>query len=517
MQTLVNDGENVDFENSVKNVVNTYTTAELNNLGQINEPRDCGIYVFLFIKKADVQKVFDSRKKLVQSLYDTANDLAKDLNYGSALKYYYFANLLLNSIPETSIEYRGKNLSIDIPHKITSIIEETRFQIIKNDKVSDQKREITFRVTVDGNPVKSLDYKFFDGHSQVFANSRDGISRITLVGSSTRWDELTLTVKYKYYENREEIAAVGQLWGIVSAYNAKITQKIRLDEPIALKQEEIGIADAFTNQNLLITNSVGEVVTSNDITVNSVSLASQIVDIKKSIPDNLNKLKGYFNSNISVPEWELDDFLSKKLTQMKRFNNLELIDKSTRQNINNTYEGWEFRQLTGNTHYPSVNLRSNEYLVPDFDSTGKLVDVNFGTLDGLYDQFKRASTFGDDWDKRQVIVKFVEKYRTAYMTRDIDQLGTMFADEAVIIVGRVLQVDENDDKDFVLSKTNKNQPTVEYLQQTKKEFLTRQQNLFNTKRDIHLGFTSFDIRKKIRNRNLWCFDETELYFNQLFG
>ena len=209
----------------------------------------------------------------------------------------------------------------------------------------------------------------------------------------------------------------------------------------------------------------------------------------------MNNIVNYFNESELPETWNEDRFFSDKVAAIERLNNLDLSTKSARRNIDKTYDGWEYRQLNGTTFYPSINLRAKEYLFPDFDALGNLVDVNFGIIDGMYDEFKRASTFGNDWEKRQVIIKFVEKYRTAYLTRDISQLSTMFADEAVIIVGRVLQADPDDKSRYEIDPTG-DQPDVEYLRLTKQNFIARQDQIFNSRRDIHLGFSTFEIRRK---------------------
>tara|TARA_R110000868_G_scaffold294140_1_gene554692 strand:+ start:23523 stop:25430 length:1908 start_codon:yes stop_codon:yes gene_type:complete len=498
--TLQGDDKNVSFDRTVENVVSTYASASLNNLEQINDRRDCGIFVFLYITKDAVEATFRNRAKLVQDIFKKAESYELKYNYASALKYYYFSNILLNSIPSnisSELEVGGLGMNVEIPSRISSILSNARFEVIRDEMLSEKKREITLGVTVDGYDAKSLDFEFWDGNEQIFARSQDGTSIISLIGSSVKLTKINVSVKYKYYENKDEIKEVGELWNLVSAANIKSSQDVRLDAPVIKKVEEYGLADVEENAALNITSSVGEAVSLNDgSSLNEISNAIEAVNIEELMPENIDNLKKYFNQDIKLNSWENDDFLSDKLARVEKFNNIDISSLSSRQNINNTYEGWEFRQLTANTYYPSLSMQSKEYLVPDFDSTGALQDVNFGIMDDIYDGFKRSSTFGKDWDKRQVIIKFVEKYRTAYLSRDLSQLDVMFAEEAVIIVGRVLKVDEKDNTDFVFEQESDKQPSVEYLQFTKKDFLKRQGELFTSKPDIHLGFTTFDIRKK---------------------
>jgi len=233
--------------------------------------------------------------------------------------------------------------------------------------------------------------------------------------------------------------------------------------------------------------------------------------LKEIVPDHLKNVQAYFNEEKANDVWEQDEFLSSKLERLERHNNLSISNNTSKSNINKTLEGWEFRQLSSTARYPSVNMQSKEYLIPDFDSTGAVVDVNFGIMDGMYDEFRRQSTYGKDWDKRQVMIKFVEKYRTAYMTRDLSQLGTMFADQAVIITGRVLRADANDNNNFAYEQNQPTQPNVEYLRQTKDEFIARQKVLFETKPDIHLGFSTFNIIRKNNQEGIYGISMRQSY------
>ncbi len=487
------ENETQNYESKVEGVVKTYASGALNNLQNYKEPRDCGIYAFYYVKRDEIDKIFDYRKQLVKDIFDKAERYADDQNYAAALKYYYFSSILLNSIPVSRVEHKGMALEIEIGSRISDIISNTRFEVINDEMVSDKRREITVSITVNGKPAKSLDFNFWDGSNQIFAKSIDGTALITLFGSSTKFNELQLRVKYKYFENKDEIKEVGELWALVNAINISNRQKLKLEvqpkpKPEAL--EEFGLASVTDNIELHFTADDGEEVED----LNTVEKALNAEELKEVIPEHLVSLEDYFNKDVANAEWEQDEFLANKLQKMKKFNKLDISKISSRQNINNTYEGWEFRQMSANATYQSMNMQSKEYVVPDFDTTGQMMDVNFGILDGLYDSFRRASTFGDDWDKRQVIIKFVEKYRTAYLTRDMEQLEVMFADEAVIIVGRVLKPDYEDTNKYELD--TKDEQKVEYLRFTKQEFLNRQSRIFDVQPDIHLGFTTFEIKKK---------------------
>ena len=145
--------------------------------------------------------------------------------------------------------------------------------------------------------------------------------------------------------------------------------------------------------------------------------------------------------------------------------------------------------------YKSLNKQSIEYLILDFDTTGKFNDINFGITEGLYKTFVEQGKYGNDWGNRQVIIKFVERYRTAFLSRDIKMLDSLFADEAVIIIGREIKKTKSKDV-YQYSKMNESQPEYEKTQYTKKQYLKNQELEFNKQDDLFVGFSTFKISKK---------------------
>lgn len=541
------------YKEEVEGIVKTYSAAQLRNLRTFKEPRECGIYVFRYIEKEAVNEIFDDRKSLVKNIFDKAVEFEKDRNYANALKYYYYSIVLLNSIPESSLEYNGVNLYTEPGFRIPQIMQSVRFEVINDEMITNKEREITIAVVnMEGDKVKTLDFSFWDGNDLVSAKSIDGTATINLFGASTQFSDLDLNIKYDYYENKDEIKEVGDLWELVQRPRFNYSKKLRLGEPTTpeekAEQEKIKeevqlepVDDSFTLNTFMgefentqatdTDNEAGE-DSSNQIgpeaggdlaeaeemdnmethsEENASSNAVSPEELQEIVPDHLTGLKGYFNEEKKVDNWESDEFLSNKLANIENFNNLTVSNNTSKSDINKTMEGWEFRQLTSTARYPSVKMQSKEYLVPDFDSTGTLTDVNFGIMDGMYEEFRRASKFGKDWDKRQMMIKFVEKYRTAYMTRNVEQLGTMFAEQAVIITGRVLRVDEKANNNFAYEQNQEQQPDVEYLRETKNEFLERQERLFNTKPDIHLGFSTFNIIRKNNQEGIYGISMRQAY------
>lgn len=187
-----------------------------------------------------------------------------------------------------------------------------------------------------------------------------------------------------------------------------------------------------------------------------------------------------------------DPFLAKKTKRLFEYNNPTIAEFVINADINKTTTGWEVRKIPVLSRYSSIRKQAFENLIFDFGESGKLQDVNFAIMGDLYNSFVEQATYGNDWGNRQIIIKFIERYRTAYMTRDLDTISKIFSDNALIIVGRMLQTKQMQ-ADVQYEKLNERQPQYEYLRFTKDQYLKRQERIFETQRDIFLGFSTFKI------------------------
>lgn len=479
-----------DFKEVSDNILKTYSTATLKNVESIRTPVDNKIEVFHFIKKSEVTKIYQERKQLVFNIYDQAVKFAKDANYGYALKWYYFSLILMNSIPEQNIKYHELNLTTTISANINSILQKVRLNLISQKRKNDKELEFKFAATLDDKPIQYLEFSFFDGYDLLNAQVTDGVAIVYLIGSSTQLQSLSLAVRYSYYEARNEINEVGQLWDLVQKPIFKNNIVLNLQE------QKANIEKAIANKS---EQDKADLTESNDEVIAVVNNADVIPSLTVSkITNSINTLTNLANKGMVdslLKTYKSDAFLSSKLSSLFDYNGTTIVNEKIKGEINKTYDGFEYRKVTAVNKYGSLSKQTKEYLVFDFNKEGVLTDVNFGIIDDLYQKFVQQAQYGNDWKNRQVIIKFMERYRTAYMTRNLDMLSNMFADEAVIIVGRVLKKGQQK-KNYDYVPIGENQPDVEYLRYTKTEYLKRQKQVFDAQKDIFLGFSNFNIMRK---------------------
>jgi len=486
-------GSDNNLNESVSKILKTYSTASLSNVDSKKDFSGGQSFIIRYIKKDVVAKIFEKRKELAYELFQNAIDFEGNANHGDALKYYYYSAILMNSIPEQNIKFESTNLKSEVPKRINSILHNIKFNLVASNKKSENEMVVTYAINVNNRPSVNLQFSFWDGNNFIDVEGKDGVANIDLLGGSVNFDKLDVRVKYAYYSNRGEIKEVSELWDLVDR------PKFNSDLQVKIKNSTVVMAEPNPKQVLVEesnSNYSKEVIKSSRFTLNlnnkdTCKIVNKIGEEAITYLELLergdrNKLREFLAD---------DQYLIKKTDDLLKFNKVKILDDVLSADLNKTTSGYEIRKIRVINNYKSINKQTTEYLILDFDETGKIYDVNFGIIENLYDDFVNQAMYGDDWGNRQTIIKFMEKYRTAYLARDMEVLDKIFAEDALIIVGRLLKTKKSDDAVSYV-KLNNTQPNFEQIKYTKSEFLKRQKRIFDGREDIFLDFSKFAMHRK---------------------
>lgn len=497
-------------EETAQNIISTYSGATLRNVKTITSQHDEKIAVFHYISKEEVENLFNEREKLIHNIFKKAEEYQKDNNIGYALKHYYFSLILMNSIPRNSLNYEGANLTTEIPSRINNIIANTKFALKEDRKISDVERELVFEIKTFDKPVQNIDFSFWDGSSQVQVPSTDGEGIFRLYGASINFNELKVDVKYSYYESREEIKEVAELWNLVKKPIFKSDKEVKLTkltvepkklEVIKKKRESSGVINEITQGKFKLNIDNKDSCSVTEKIGTETLLLLELLEKK-----DFKKIESLFGS---------DPYLIDKIKKVLKYNSPMIIGNQFDVQVSKTDFGWELRRIKMLNKYPTLRKQTTEYLVVDFTNEGELYDLNFGIIDELYDKFIKQSAFGKDWGNRHQIIKFVEKYRTAFLCRDTNVLDSLFADEALIIVGRVIQKTKLPDIQY--KQISGYEPDVRYIRFTKTEYLKNLKRVFNANPDIFLGFSTFNIARKNNQEGVYGITMRQNYHSSSYA
>ena len=498
------------LEDNVESILNTHAAATLRNVNTIKRSTNDGrIEAFCYLKKNEVEKIWEERKQLIADMVEKAHLYIVENNVSHALKLNYFAALLLNSLPDQNVDYKGVNYTTEIPKKVNEILLNTHFAYLGDSLISENEREVTLRMMYRKKPAAIVDFVFWDGANQVAVQGRDGMATFRLVGASVKFEELKLNIKTAYYENRKEYGIIETLWDLVKRPEFHAFKVVRLEK-----------TEAHPAQLVL---PEGPMFTSRDYKYNfdiayeeGITVAKHVAQTIMLEASQLLEILEEGNLDDVASSYTYDPFLFEKISDYVTHNQPKPLDRNIGGVLNKTKSGWELRRIRMLHTYPTIHKQTTEYLVLDFDENGELIDLNTCISDGLYQKFVMQAEHGNDWGNRQEIIKFLEKYRTAYLTRDIKTVDMMFAEEAIIIVGRKLETRKLPEN-MVRYEPFGRQPGYDYIKLTKKEYLQRQRRIFQSVEDIFLDFSTFNIVRKNSHPSIYGVEMRQTYLSTNYG
>ena len=148
----------------------------------------------------------------------------------------------------------------------------------------------------------------------------------------------------------------------------------------------------------------------------------------------------------------------------------------------NLKNGYIVRQIpliinVGNNEFGSGNYQE---AVVEFDRNGVISDFRFALDRQLSESMERC---GDvvELERKLIILGYVERFRTAYNTKDINFLEQVFSDDALIITGKTVMTKKAGD--FGGASID-----VVYTKQTKQQYLTNLRRAFQRNKYIKVEF-----------------------------
>lgn len=137
-------------------------------------------------------------------------------------------------------------------------------------------------------------------------------------------------------------------------------------------------------------------------------------------------------------------------------------------------------------------------LVIDLDKKGTIIAVMLAMDKNIYKQqfIKNGKTVRDEAERRE-IMKFVEQFRSYYVTKDIENLRKIFSDDAIIITGSLVMQTQRGDM------RQSGQRKVKYKVQDREQYLESLRKVFNSVKYIDVQFSDIKIKKNGAHRGYY--------------
>lgn len=142
------------------------------------------------------------------------------------------------------------------------------------------------------------------------------------------------------------------------------------------------------------------------------------------------------------------------------------------------------------------NFNESEYqeAVISFDRQGNMESFYLSISMNLYMSVIKNNKEITDLRRRQLILDYVEQFRTSYNTKDIHFLEQVFSDDALIITGKVI----SQKKDNIALPDK-----IIYKKQSKQEYLTNLRKVFAANSYIKVTFDDIKVMRHPVNVNFY--------------
>lgn len=468
----INDGKNVDSKSAMEAVIKTYSTGSLTNTKSIFVTHEPNAYVFRYMEKDELEKIFEEREDRILSYVYTAQNAEREGRIDDALRNYYWGFCLLKSLQhpnKVKLERDGvkHTLMVWIPEQINQLLGNIKTEVAKI-----EGNVVDLLITYKGKPVTSLDFRFMDGQNYSFVNSaKDGISQIELNPASPT-DKLQL--KYEY-EFTGQMRQDRELEMVMDVFNPtpfpKATVVVNGGSKKEMKVAMMQFQEAVTTMSEATHATVVEKPSLYAKTVN------QIISAIKS--RKYDQVKPFFTD-------EGYDMFTR------------LINYGTATILGNPQ--LHFYRLSNRVICRSVPMKfafknNKRSFVEDvtftFNDRDQIESIAFGLDKAARDDIFNREARGWNDSIRMVIATFLENYKTAFALKRADYIKSIFDDDAIIIVGHVIRKAQ---------KTAENEKyldneMVKHTRLSKQEYIRNVERSFKSNEFINIRFTDNDVKK----------------------
>ena len=484
----LNQDGNVTSDAEYQSIIRSYSTATLTNVKTIVLKPEPDASVFLYISKSEIDRIFESRVAKAKEFVGNADEALKNGQIDDALRYYYWSYCLVKSLrypneAKIFVDGQERSLLAWLPTRIDDVMGKVKVQ---SRRTADNTYEIT--ATYDGRPVRSMDYTYFDGvdNSPVYS-ILDGKGLVEL-RPGMAMDAVQLKLEYEFRglsRNDSEVEAV--VGAMKPAVYRRAYHRVALDGAASPAESTSTDVNGSMQSPLALTD-MGTLGTAVMKPVMQALRSGSIEQCRKKFTaegwEEFSKLMGYGKVTL-MDDIHLDYFadgdcvVCRGLPVSCRFNRGRVFNEKL-----SFYIDSNSKQIT----HVAMGLGREA-----------MNDVVLGHL---------------DWSEksRTRIVGFLEDYRTAYATKNLEYLDKVFDDNAVIVLGKRLQVAPQLNKEGYM-----NNHRVQFTQLTKREFLRNLRRQFQSKDYINLHFSQNRIYQLQKGVERYGIEIKQDYYSSNYG
>ena len=225
--------------------------------------------------------------------------------------------------------------------------------------------------------------------------------------------------------------------------------------------------------------------------------------VKQRIEQSLSSMLTEINSaqsenrNLDFASLKLNSTVQKSMAMLWENSPFQCTDELIAENCITTGTGYQIRNIplmmrpTGEREF---NEDEYQEAVVSFDRQGNVESFYLSISMNLYMNVIKSNLELTDLRRRQLILDYVEQFRTAYNQKDLPFLKQVFSDDALIITGKVIT--QRHAEGFTSQK-------IKYNKQSKKEYLQKLGEVFKVVKYIKVTFDDIEVKRHPVNPNYY--------------
>lgn len=490
-------GENSKIEENVEIITNSISQCKVEDLKPLFNSERGFVECIVYIDKEQIKKQYEERKQKSIGFVKEAEQAESDLKIDLAIKYYYFAYVLLIGLPSetpttTKLKDVGeKDLLIYLPEKIREINNAIKYKFIEKLYDSDEKEYLTkILIVYKDQPVNSFVFNYISNAngSQLQANVENGICLVYQSNDLTVIPSVVAEYKFESCWRQAGIKDLMSNLDIsfhnIAGINAKNIEIQKLDIKNDYKTQNVNYQ---VNNTLLNTTKTATTTTNNNTNISSTNnkTTNEPTNISGNYLETLKKVetairnKNYENvKDLFTPEGY------KIYLDLIKYGNAIVLSNNLNINIIELNGIIKLRSLPMSFSFSQGKRTFTENVVFDIEKKNGLICwLSFALSD-----FDYKTISNNDYNNKNLIliINFIENYQTSYALKRLDYIEKMFSDSALIIVGYEAQYAPQ-------NKEIKPKDEVYYQRFNKKDFLSYLGKAFKSKEYINIDFSNLKI------------------------
>jgi hypothetical protein len=502
------------FKETVKNVLKTYSSATLNNTVRLILQNEPDAKVFRYIKRSEIDKVFEARKNKIIEFAKNGEQSLKNLQIADALRYFYWSQTLLRShkdageIKMRTADFNEVLLIAWLPLTINAVFNDLKFYLDASVNKSTYN-EVLLDIRYQNKAVRNLDYTYWTGQDWTnIISAKDGVGVAELPLSGSVMD-LRLKVEYSFEGESAidmELRDVMDKLPLVPYKNAYV--QIQKKPETTVNTALAGNSSVSNNVNSVTTNTVSganentisnestkaKITPLGDATAYESSMKQIVQALQTRTYDKVNSLFTTEGYDIFINLLKYGNAKVLKIPELKYFVCGDMVF---------------CRSVPMSFSFQNNRRTFVEDVIFTFDKNRKINNISFGLSKQSVDDIVSRNTWPEN--TKLMLINFMENYKTAYALKRLDYIKSIFSEDALIITGSVLKVNPNPEFRYM------NNEKVKYTRQSKQQYMRNLEMCFKSNEFINIRFADNEVRQSGKGGDIYGIQIKQDYFSSNYG